>query len=1129
MIYERMHRIVDDDTKVKQKIVSALYRHVIGDATGSSREPYERYPDEDPRSLFWLGSLVPDADIETPERPDAFERLMPASQGFSFCVSSLPINLNITVSFSLWVTLHPTYQEQVASVSISEETKTEEKNNNREDISLEMAHVWTKVPVKGVELQTEIVSDDLVRMEPRHIGREDISEAITRALNNIPKGFTLHRPLRRPGGSRPRQSDLIDKVAWATWERANLEDPVCPKWIVESDIEVRSLSEGLYEVMVTIVNRSPSIDTQFIDRDNAHGFDKWACHPEIYECTMRVDRPRSVVPYKLDQIPDSYRYDRNVDVLGWNCATKSIADGFETDFATIASTERVWPRENVLDGNNRLDTRFRKLADDPLPALENILTEAEMWVDLAWGPETLKALANQYGWDNNIMGQVWNDADEVRKEIEWVRSGVKHLKNNKNMLRAFCLMNETMVKVAGDRYQAWHPFQIAFILGCLPTLLNSEDDDIVDILWFPTGGGKTEAYLGLSALSLFYGRLTGRGSGCQIWARFPLRLLSLQQTQRFAELVLMAESVRLEQDDIREGNSFGIGYLVGTGNTPNRIYLPDSRFYKGWDPFSDSNTEACRVLERCPLCAQRPNVEFNRKSYTMEHKCETSSCVLFGRLPIYVIDDDIERWTPSVIVGTVDKLTKISWSNGFRHLLGISYGYCNVHGLSRYRGRCAIWPCDNDLNQIPSGFSGLQIEIQDEMHLLSESLGALDGNYETLFQSIASECGIDNLKIIGATATIEGYKEQSVHLYKKQPRRFPLPGPTRYESFWAFENENDPLRSYVALLPRGITLLDAAFRITRSFRQLLDQSLEDTKWFCSFAGIDVFLDSKVRKWLTYYYYIFTTYALRKNELTRYQSDIMDSPTICSGESWESITGDINFWDVRDILRRLEKSDDDEQPLRILGATSAISHGVDVARLNVMCVMGMPNQVSEFIQATSRVGRVHPGLVFCLINSLRERDVSNYRYFRKWIDYLDRLVEHVPVNRESLQVLERVLSGGFMAWILQVLEPNWLRGEANKDRKRLWYVSELGKAIEFGDFDEEDIIRYLLKAFAIDTNNPRFDRHQILAKEFVERVFREIKTSQNTEGSVADLLTTLGYPVPRSLRDVDSLIDIRGDW
>lgn len=1140
MTYTRTARPVAEEAHFKQRIVRALQRRVVADATGLSDPPFVRYSAERPDSRFWLGALVPEEEVEMPDRPrSSVERVKPASQGFNFRLGELPAQLEITLSFSVWVTLHPTFEEQFHGAGLDEEAAGEEGSDGTEDERsaghetdprLELARARMKVPVEGVTIRVPLDPHDAEQIEPKHVGRAQVGTAIREAFRRLPDDTVLHRPLRRPGGTRPRQSDVRDRAAWEAWGRENLADPARPDWAVEVDVDVRPLGDDSYEVLVTMVNRSPGREHQFTDRDRTQGFVRWACDPAIYEARMHVRPSGRVVPYELEQIPESYRYDRRVRALGWNCAVTETDDGFETSFAAVAETERIWPRETATDRRTPLDTRFRTLAEDSLRPVDRLLSEAERWVAKAWDSEALDELAERAGWDEETRGQAASDAQQARQEIEWVRSGARLLGQDDALLRAFRLMNETMSRVAGNRYDSWRPFQLAFILGCLPAVADPGRDETVDILWFPTGGGKTEAYLGLNALLLFYERMRGRTGGSQTWARFPLRLLSLQQTQRFAESVLLAETVRLEHEDLREGEPFGVGYLVGAGNTPNRIELPDSRFYDGWDPFLEANQDSCRVLESCPSCGRKPEVTFDRDSYTMEHRCETAGCALEGRLPVYVIDDDIYRWAPSVIVGTVDKLTQLSWSNGFRHLLGQAYGRCDRHGLSRTRGRCAVWGCDRPLQPVDERFRGLRLEIQDEMHLLSESLGALDGNYETLFHSIGAACGIPHIKIIGATATIEGYREQSDHLYRRKPRRFPVPGPTRYESFWAFENPGDPLRTYVAILPRGTTMLDAAFRITRSHRAFLEEALADPEAFCERAGIDADRAAEVKAYLSEFYDVFTTYALRKTELDRYQRDVMDSPTICPDGAWGSITGDVEFWDVREVLQRLEDPETDARRLRILGATSAISHGVDIDRLNIMCVMGMPNQTAEFIQATARVGRIHPGLVFCLVNPMRERDVSHFRYFRKWAEYLDRLVEHVPVNRESLPVLELVLPGGFMAWLLQVEEPRWLDASTRRDtRRRLWGAAEVARAIDAGEFDEGEIAERLLESFAVDPHDPRFSRHRELTGEFVEKVFRRLQLDRGADASVPDVLEANGTPVPRSLRDVDTLIRIRGDW
>lgn len=1111
----RTSRGIPASTQDKQKIVTALIRRAIADATGESIPPLQRYRGMDPAGRFWLGVLASEEEIDPAALHSEEDPFRPAAQGFSFKVSELPQQLDVELQFAVWVAVHPTLEEQRAMLADrAVDAGTDDKVN--------LERVRMKVPIGPVRFSVTVDERDADASEPLHCGRQEITTAIRDALRSLPGGTVLHRPLRSPGGERPRESDLKDG-SWEAWERENLADPVHPEWLAEVDIDVTRYGDS-YELLVTLVNRTPSNDKQYTDKNRTKKFVSWACDTNLYEARLAVSIDSGVTPIVLEQIPENFRYDRFVPALGWNSAVSWDGKSINTEYAAEVYTERIYPRTAETDPDTGVDVRFSTLIQDPIPALRNLLDRARSWQEQMWSPEFLERLASENQWEPDALDAAKREAEEARMEIEWVETGLKVLEDDPQAIEAFKLMNRTMERAASG-YDSWRPFQIAFILGCLSGLIQPGNDLHVDILWFPTGGGKTEAYLGLNAFYLFYQRLKGYTWGTNTWARFPLRLLSLQQTQRFATSVLHAEIVRRSTPTLSEGEPFGIGYLVGSSNTPNKIYLPGSKYYKGWDP--DEKAETCRVLEFCPGCGERPIVRFEKADHTLEHLCQTEGCPLEGRLPVYVIDDDIYRRAPSVIVGTVDKVTQISWNSGFRHLLGRAHGYCKVHGLSNRVGRCAIYECDEPLQGVPGRLAGIGLEVLDEMHLLSEELGSLDGNYETLFHAIAEELDLPPIKVIGATATIEGYKEQSAHLFRREPRRFPLPGPEKSESFWAFENPGDPLRTYVALLPRGTTMLNAAFWLTWSHRSFLDEALSDLDEFCTRLGIPQERKRRVEEYLRELYGILTTYALRRQELTRYRRDITEDQTLVPDHAWAEITGDVDFWDVREVLNRLSGPDPDDE-VRVLGATSAISHGVDVDRLNVMCVLGMPNQVSEFIQATARVGRTHPGLVFCLINPYRRRDVSQFRYFTKWAEYVDRLVEHVPVNRESLQVLKLVLPGGFMAWLLQVDDPVWLTAGSRRDRRKSLSRTQGAKdAVNRGFLTEDRVSERLESSFDIPEGDPRFTLHREYIREFSEKIIHDIQAAGG-EDKVSDVLTQAGYPVPRSLRDVETTIEIRGE-
>ena len=1117
------------DTARKKKMVDAVVERVVADATGTSVEPFRRWAGPAPSSRFWLGWLVPESGVALPSSASSFSgRFRPASQGMSFKVAELPVTLDLSVSFAVWPVLHPTYEEQKTGSGLADADDDDAvpTGTTGPDRREPLARVRTKVPIGPVSLPPLVIAED---GDLTH-GLVEIDAALAGALGRMPAGLIPYRPALPRQKSRPLTSDLLDAHSWHAWVDSSLGRPVMPSWHAEVNAETRALSDGSFEITVIVVNRSPDIDDQWIDDAQTHGFPKWAVDPLIYEVELRCQPSTRIVPYMLEQIPKSYRYDREVTALGINCAVDgSGAQAQVTAFAAIAETDRVYPRTLGADGR-LIDTTFASLAADPLPALDRLTAEARAWHAGHWSPAALDHLAAADGWTVESRAEAGLDAVDAAEEMDWVERGIAALRSDVKLLRAFRLMNETMTLVARGRYEAWRPFQLAFLVGCLPATVDPASDATVDILWFATGGGKTEAYLGLNLVHLFYGRLRGINAGARTWARFPLRLLSLQQTQRFAESVLFGEAVRRSNADVAHGEPFGVGYYAGSGNTPNSISLPGDRFYNGWDPTDQRNLESCRVIENCPVCRVPPDIRFDTKTHTLVHECSTPQCQLQGVLPVWVVDDDIYRWVPSVIVGTVDKLAQLGQSAGFRKLMGGVLGRCPIHGYSGKAGECERFGCREPLQPVASGFGGIVLEIQDELHLLSESLGALDGNYETLFQAVSAALGTPTLRVIGATATIEGYKEQADHLYRRIPRRFPLPGPTKEESFWALEESGDPLRTFAAMLPRGTTMLNAAFYIAKSHRAILDAIKADPARFCAEAGLPPSAASAVLGDAADTYEVLVGYTLRKQDLERFATDVNEDRELCpTPESYDSVTGDRDFWNVREVLNRLENPPaNPAERIGILGATSAISHGVDVSRLNAMAVMGMPTSTSEFIQSTARVGRTHPGVVFALINPMRERDVSHFRYFRKYAEYLDRLVERVPVNRESLPVLRRVLPGGFMAWILQYYEQIWMYpgGKAPARRRdRLWHTKGVAQALDDGVFDQPALVGHLRASFDIDGVDPRFELHRRAIDEFVRRTVGQVFLRRSAGTATKDELEPAP---PRSLRDTEASIEIRGE-
>ncbi|MEV8374975.1 helicase-related protein [Kribbella sp. NPDC056861] len=1123
-------------------LLGVLADHVVDRATGATLEPGRRLSN-DLQSRLWLGMLAPEAQLTA----DALRgntlsgKLVPAAQGFTFRVAALPASLRLTVDAAVYVPLHPTVTEQrEAATGVPDEDPDAPVPQHTQQ-GYPLTVVWAKTAIEPVTIEFTV---DATTPRRVRIAETELAAALRRALIP-PPGSQRLRPRRviRPAGMLPRDSDLIDEVTWDLYAAMNLVSPADlqpPELRAALDIEVVPSIDAGTEILISVVNTTAVSTAQLFDGHNA--YDPASIDLRLYEVKLSAETTAELAPYELEQVAKSYRYDRMVPAFGIACPVKVTRSGddsatlrIETANAAGQETGRVHPRAWLeLPGAvpRVIDTSFESLVSDPVIAVDGLVRAHQAWVDHHWSPVQLDRLQAEFGWDAAARAEADAGAEAARREVEWVAAGLELLRTDQDVRDAFVLANRAMAAVAGSAYTAWRPFQIAWIVGCLPGMVDPATHRDVDIVWFATGGGKSEAYLGLMATTLFYGRLTGVTAGTQVWARFPLRLLALQQTERFAAVVCQAELVRRGDQRIRFGESFGLGYYVGGGNTPNQLYEPGDRYYRGLDPYAPETAERCRILESCPVCDRPLSVAFDKESWTMQHSCIGIDCPLRGVLPFWGIDDEIYRHAPSVLVGTVDKLALISQNKKFRILLGRPEGQCPQHGYtvdrenSVRRARCFVGGCSATPGQVPAGFGHIRLEIADELHLLEESLGALDGMYETLLQGISEALGNAPLQVVGATATIEGYQNQVRQLYQRPGRRFPVNGPTVNESFWAVTRPDDPLRSYLGVRPRGVTMVNATCDIAVAHASWLQQLRDDPARVLTRAGLDPedpdVLTSAAAAWQDLYE-VMVAYCLRNEDLTSFTRDSDVQDLLAKDVNLATINGDASPAHVRDAVRRLTNPPADaEDRVRIIAATRAIGHGFDVARLGLMVVMGTPTQAAELIQASARVGRRWPGLVVNVINPTRDRDASVHRYYADWIRFLDRLVHKVPVNRESLPVLRRVLSGGLMAWVLQVHDASWR--SAATGRKSLAGSVEFAAAVNSGFFDRQVLIDDLRAGFGISPDEPRHQLHRAAIDEWVDRELLTLPMEARAGQKLAALL----HPsVPRSLRDLEESVQVFG--
>ena len=555
--------------------------------------------------------------------------------------------------------------------------------------------------------------------------------------------------------------------------------------------------------------------------------------------------------------------------------------------------------------------------------------------------------------------------------------------------------------------------------------------------------------------------------------RFPLRLLSLQQLQRLADVMGAAELVRRETPSVNcsSNDPFSIGYLVGSGNTPNAL----TKFGDGGllTDFQQNPSLMKRYLTipNCPFCGQRTvKMDLDREHTRLIHRCTNAQCPEVsnnGVLPIFIVDNEIYRYLPTVIAGTIDKITAVGLQRKFSHLFGAvthrcpKHGYMSLDECTEKYADCKVKAKDAIPVEIKDPSPTLQ--IQDELHLLREELGAFNGHYETFLDTYQQKQENVRTKIIAATATIEEYETQIIHLYDRQARRFPVPGPSLGESFYATTLHNDTRRFFVGIMPHNYTHINAIVRIAELFHREIEDLYRDPNGaidrleFTKVETKDEFLQMLSN------YEVFTTYLLSKREGDRLNQSFdgqLNRELTDAGYSDvqnESIIGDTSFSEVAAILDRLETpSSDFPNRLRSVTATSTISHGVDVERLNYMCFFGMPRQTAEYIQTSSRAGRDHPGVIIVCFNPARERDQSHYQLFAKYHEYLDRLVEPVPINRWSKFSIQRTIPGLFMGIFLNDYN---IRMGGN-----LWSAKKVRQLIENREVHPDAIIEYLEQAY-----------------------------------------------------------------
>ncbi len=954
--------------------------------------------------------------------------------------------------------------------------------------------------------------------------------------------------------ARVRPSDVRDWKRYLEAVRASSLAVVIPKidlrWVVQAVPD--PVDATRMTVHVALENwTAPLTKTNFKELE-----------PSLFQVSVAVTvRTADHLFLHLDRVKPSYRYNQYLKypALGFNGGITLTTDGVLHRLTTTWTPRYVLPR--IIPTDAAVELNIGKLAQpDCLIGLKPLISAYEIWLTKVEnypveqglkGPNAAEQLAAE-------REKLHLDLAAWRRELSAIRCGLEILEKSRAHwsgpgvqkspmgipFEAWVSMNTAMAKMAKSKgYYEWRLFQLAFILTSIPAFATripefhsfytpdvAKHANAVTLLYFATGGGKSEAFLGLLAFVLFLDRLREKHKGVSALMRYPLRLLTLQQARRTFATMGAAEEVRHSRG--HPGDPFSLGFWVGGSNTPNwhseegyddvpgdSEVPPDVEpKHKDVQPYKSAR-ERWLKLASCPFCGNKDGslLALRRHSGTganaMGHYCAASkeACSWNARfakptpLPFYIVDEDIYDLAPSVLLGTVDKLAAIGQSQGtIRKFFGM-FGFAPLVETGSERlyvpMKVKDWdgrPGTDTRALFPSFASGEKrffdpfpaLLIQDEAHLLDESLGTFSGLFES-----ALEAGFDQLapllkghlsyepdstarrkiKVIAASATVSEPQRQMRNLYQRDSTvQFPYPGPTLYDSFYSTPLQPDAtsndterasvpvddveLRShwtrvYASILTNGHRhtvamasvlghyhlMLTGLYEGLRSEDTVKEESAraELSRWVspgplhAQFVRLLEGADVATLLTLVDLHRIALTYVTNKKG----GDQVIDTEKVqfeklhqADGHAdhvlnSELISGAVSAADIQDVVRRAETRVGVNEPfpelnstLRSVIATSAISHGVDVEEFNAMFFAGIPSDIAEYIQASSRVGRTHVGFSLLVPVPQRYRDRFVLEIHDIFHRFLERMILPAAVDRWAEKALVRVMPSFFQEYV-----------------------------------------------------------------------------------------------------------------
>lgn len=1118
----------------------------------SGRDFSERIVGDNPEKIVMVGTMAEDCNEETFEggyREDIsrqFESIPSISLSFHIDKNSIG-SLYVIPRGLLFYTVLPTYEEVRDYVLRIQSERDHQVYESVEELKKKYPDAHYPLPqvYKMVAIEEVLKGGIEIALTDISCGKSHLEALINKRLNSI--ADQIEDEIKIVLDEDLYFSDLVDRDHFelkcvAKQERVNAH------WAIDI-YQIISEDDEDYYFTLQMVNKTLKIDRQNL------GY-----LPKIYDAGITVIADEGI---RFKEIPMRYfktGFKKKQPVYAVTENASVEFDQVENRLRTV-NVPRYYQMRTITIDKYSAYTKFTALIEDPVKNLKYILSELKK--DYVNCQEEFDKAS---GLTESAQENYKKALSDYETEISRFEDGIQQIEYTDFVKRAFSLMNKTFqTKLDSNTHpiEGWRLFQIVFIVSMICEVIRCEfkedtdpalkkaDNDIANLLYFPTGGGKTEAFLGITVFSMFFDRLRGKEDGVTAILKYPLRLLAVQQLDRVLTIVMKANAVGKNDRQLQNTNPFSLGFYVGAANTPNRINPSEPLSSRGnqngskqliLESDQDTLNEYYRFIDTCPVCGKKMiNVRFDQEGWRLEHICDNPECDLHA-LPLYIVDSEIYRYLPSVIVSTIDKMAMVGTTEEFKMLFGQVKGKCKIHGFTcGSKCLCSKAGCKNPIETVPLLKDPVPtLFIQDELHLVKESLGTFDSHYESFLkyyaENLVPEQQRKKIRYIGATATISMYEEHLNNLYHMNGRRFPCEYPSMQNNrnFYSKTDEEDITRIILGYVPYGRSITDSVWQSVLAMRVIVYDMMTHTEEYYNllkdepykFQGTKGELQEKL-----YDYWIELVYNKVKNDVDNLYNAFQNQANNYLEDKGipkyypESMTSDTDFQSVRKTLFEIQENRKNLESKNLLLATSTISHGVDEDSFNVMYFFGIPNNNAEYIQAYSRTGRKYTGIVMDLIRLTRVRDRSYLKNFVIFHQNKDDLVEPVPINRWAKNAIYCTLPGLLAAVLYQYYATKLNLGD-------IYHVSTWKKAFEEGDIDPKEMAGFLITAYGCNEGEKMSEAYREAITDEVLKICNGIKT--NTPGPGEFLSVGIGkyshgnkQPM-KSLRDTEEQVHIRID-